>query len=85
MIPLVRSIVHALLWDAMAVRRWLRALAVSFSVGGATFADQAAAIIGRPGWAIGIKLAALVLAFVGGAISVGEKNPPPPASPGANA
>lgn len=77
MIPLVRSIVYALLWDERAVRRWLRGLAVSFAVGGATFADQAAAIIGRPDWTTKIKLAALVLAFIGGAISVGEKNPDP--------
>lgn len=81
MIPLVRSIIHALLWDAMAVRRWLRGLAISFSAGGVAFGDQLAAIVGRPGWATGIKLAAAALAFIGGAISVGEKNPPRAADP----
>lgn len=75
MIPLIRSVVHALLWDAMAVRRWLRGLSVSFAVGGVAFADSVADVIGHPGAGKVIKVAALALAFIGGAISVGEPNP----------
>lgn len=75
MIPLVRSIFHALLWDPMAVRRWLRGMAVSFAVGGVAFADQIAAVLGSPGAAKTVKIVALALAFIGGAISVGQQNP----------
>ncbi len=77
MIPLVRSIVHAMLWDPMAVRRWLRGLAVSFSLGGVAFADQVAAVLGTPGAAKTVKVVALALAFVGASISVGQANAKP--------
>jgi len=80
MIPLVRSILHALLWDAMAVRRWLRGLAVAFSLGGVAFADGVAEVIGHPGWARAVKITALGLAFIGGAISIGERNAAPAGS-----
>lgn len=77
MIPLVRSIVHALLWDAMAARRWLRGLAVTFSIGGVAFADQVAVEIGHGVAGRTVKVIALVLAFIGGSISVGQQNPKP--------
>ena len=77
MIPLVRSIVHAMLWDPMAVRRWLRGLAVSFSLGGVAFADQVAEVLGTPGAAKTVKVVALALAFVGASISVGQANAKP--------
>jgi hypothetical protein len=82
-IPLVRSIVYALLWDAAAVRRWLRGASIAFAVGGVAFADQLAGVIGAPGAVKTIKVVAALCAFIGGAISVGEKNAPPspPAAP----
>ncbi len=75
MIPLVRSILHALLWDPMAVRRWLRGLSVAFALGGVAFADQVADVLGHPTAGKTIKIIALALAFIGGAISVGQQNP----------
>lgn len=82
MIPLVRSIVLALLWDAAAVRRWARGASITFAVGGVAFADQLAVVIGAPGAVKTIKIVSLACAFIGGAISVGERNPPqPPAAP----
>src|SRR6266540_1344494 len=78
MIPLVRSIVHAMLWDPLAVRRWLRGLAISFSLGGVAFADQVAAVLGTPGSAKTVKIVALALAFIGASISIGQQNAKPP-------
>lgn len=80
MIPLVKSIVHALLWDAMAVRRWLRGAAIACATGGVAFADQIATTLAVPAAGKTIKIAALLLGFIGGAISVGEPNPKPEAT-----
>lgn len=77
MIPLLRSVIHALLWDAMAARRWLRGAMLAFSGGGLAFADNLAGIVGAPGAVKAIKVAAVVCGFVAGAISVGEPNPKP--------
>lgn len=76
MIPLVRRLFRALLWDELAVRRWLRGGALAFAAGGIAFADQLASIVGAPGAVRGIKIAAVICGFVGGAITAGERNPP---------
>lgn len=74
MIPLIQRIVHALLYDEMAARRWLRGGLFGFATGGLAFADQLAAIVSSPGAVKGIKVAAVVSGFVAAMINLGEKN-----------
>lgn len=81
MIPLLKRIVHALLWDELAAVRWLRGALLMFAAGGVAFADQLAAVLGEggsPGTVRAIKIAALVAGFLGGAVTAGQRNPPPP-------
>lgn len=81
MIPLIRRIFHALLWDELAARRWLRGGLLGFATGGLAFADQLAAIVAAPGAVKSIKVAAVVCAFVGAMVNLGEKNPKPEDAP----
>ncbi len=74
---LLLDILSALWNDDMAARRWLRGASHTLALGGLAFADQIAALINAPGAVKAIKLAAIVCAFMGGAISVGEKNAQP--------
>jgi hypothetical protein len=88
MIPLLKGILHALLWDELAAVRWLRGALLMFAAGGVAFADQLAAVLGEAGSAgtiRAIKIAALIAGFVGGAVTAGQRNPPiePPAAPAA--
>lgn len=78
MIPLIRRLKTAFLYDELAVTRWLRGLVLLLGGGGIAFADQLAGILGEgasPGFIKGIRVASLVCLFAGGAITAGEKNP----------
>lgn len=75
MIPLVKSIFRALLWDEMAARRWFRGALGTMAVSGVGFADQIASFLGAPRLIATIKVASLICALVAGVTSVGQQNP----------
>ncbi|WP_242394862.1 hypothetical protein [Anaeromyxobacter oryzisoli] len=84
MIPLIKAIIHALLWDELAAIRWLRGACLTFAAGGVAFADQIAGILGEAGAprvVQAIKLVAVACGFLGGAITAGQRNPPATTAP----
>ena len=74
MVPLIKRLVKALLWDELAAKRWLRGGLLTAAAGGVAFADQLATTLGDPSWVKGVKVAAIICGFLGGAITAGEKN-----------
>lgn len=76
MIPLIKRLINSLLFDELAVTRWLRGLCLALAAGGVALGDQLADLIGAPEVGTWIKGAAIVAGFVGGAITAGERNPP---------
>lgn len=75
MIPLIRNVVRALLWDELSAVRWLRGATLALAGGGVAFGDAVAEALGSPGAGKWIKLGAAAAAFAGGAITAGERNP----------
>lgn len=77
MIPLIKSIAHAFLWDELAFTRWARGTMLGVSACGVAFADSLAAIVGdgSPGLIKTIKVASVVCGFLAGAITAGQRNP----------
>ncbi len=84
MIPLVRSIVHALLWDPLAARRWIRGFLL--------WLGGSAVMVASVGWEVAQawpfrewvgRLAIAGILGLGGMVTAGEKNPKPaaPAAP----
>lgn len=76
MIPLVRSMIHALLWDAMAVRRWMRGFAMW--AGAVLMQVVSAGFDVVRGWSLrewAGRIGVAAVLGIGGLISVGEKNP----------
>jgi hypothetical protein len=85
-IPVLKSMIHALLWDPMAFRRWARGFAL--------WLGGAAVMVASVGWEVAQhwtlrewlgRLAIAGVLGIGGLISVGEKNaaaPQPPPSAG---
>lgn len=69
MIPLIKQIVHSLLWDPDAARRWISMTIGSLGAGGATFADQLASTAGSPKLVTAIRLASFVAVLVSSAWS----------------
>lgn len=69
MIPLVRQIIHSMLWDADAARRWILGGLGLLGAGGATFAEQIAATISAPRTVQAIRIASFAATFVAGAYS----------------
>lgn len=63
MIPLIASVLHALLFDANAVRRWIRGGVGVLAVSGAAYADQVGALLHAPGVASWMRAAAVLAAF----------------------
>jgi len=76
MIPLIKRLVMAFLFDEGAVTGWIRGAILMFSATGIAFADQIASDIEMPGAAKTIKLVAVICGFFAGAIRAGEKNQP---------
>ena len=77
MIPLVKRLIHAFLFDEGAVIGWIRGMMMMFAASGIAFADQIASVVeGGPRLVKVIKLLAIVCGFIAGAIRAGEKNPP---------
>lgn len=76
MLPFLKNITHALLFDELAFRRWCRGITLAFAGTGFAFADQLAALINAPMAVTVIKVASVVCAFLGGTISIGQKNKP---------
>ncbi len=76
MIPLIKKLVHAFLFDEGAVTGWIRGFFLTAAAGGVAFADQVAEALGDPGAAKIVKITAIVCGFIGGTIRAGEKNPP---------
>lgn len=82
MIPLIKRLVRAFLFDEGAVTGWIRGGMLMFAAGGIAFANEVAAIIEAPGAVKTIKLVAVACGFLAGAIRAGEKNPPAVAGDG---
>jgi len=76
MITIIQKFVHRLLYDELAVRRWARSFTIGVATAGVGFADQLANLLESPDSARKIKIAGVVCAMLGGAITAGEKNPP---------
>jgi hypothetical protein len=74
MITLFRHLFSKLLYDELAVRRWLRAGLLFAGTAGVAFADQLAALVQDEGLARYLKIAGVICAAAGGAITAGEKN-----------
>jgi hypothetical protein len=88
MIPLVRRLVHALLWDELAAKRWVRGFFLW--LGGAAVMVASVGWEVAQGWSVKEwvgRLAIAGIAGIGGMITAGEKNPKaeeaPPPAPGA--
>lgn len=84
MIPLLKRIAGAFLYDELAARRWIRGLLLAFAAGGVAFADQLSSLFGEAGGSgtvRAIKITALVAGFFGGSVTAGERNPTLPESP----
>ena len=73
MIPLFKKLIAALLYDDLAVRRWLRAAVMAMAGSGMMWGDQIAANLGTPAkW---VKVCAVGCMIIAGIINLGEKNP----------
>jgi hypothetical protein len=72
MIPFLRRIAYALLWDELAARRWVRGLLLG---GGATLVGAAPMM--AEDWRVPAMIAGGLLTCVGGLVSVGDPNPKP--------
>lgn len=80
MITLWRKFWHALLWDELAARRWLRGAVLCVGGAGITVASVGWDV--AQGWTLRDWAGRLVFAAVlgaGGMITAGEKNPKPEA------
>lgn len=72
MIPLFKKLLNSLLYDDLAVRRWLRAGIMTLAASGMAWGDQLSEILGAPvRW---IKIAAVIAMAISLAITAGEKN-----------
>jgi len=81
-IPLIKRVFRAFLFDELAAVRWLRGATLAFAAGGLAFADQLASVIApdgapEPGVVRAIKIAAVICGFLAGAITAGERNAKP--------
>ncbi len=79
MVPLIKHLVHALLFDELAVRRWSRGFLLWLAtIAGQVVVDPEAALewTGKE-WAL--RLAVAALAGSAGLINLGERNPREPA------
>jgi hypothetical protein len=74
MITLIKHMFAKLLYDELAVRRWLRAGLLFAGTAGVAFADQLAALVQDEGLARYLKIGGIVCAAAGGAVTAGEKN-----------
>ncbi|MEM2161033.1 MAG: hypothetical protein QXN55_08780 [Candidatus Nitrosotenuis sp.] len=74
MIPLIKKLAKALLYDELTFVRWARGIAIGMSAGGVAFADQLAEAIGAPGAVKTIKITAAICGLAGGMITAGQKN-----------
>lgn len=74
MIPLIKRLVRAFLFDEGAVTGWIRGATLMFSVSGLAFSNQIATELGWPGGATVVKWLAVICGFIAGAIRAGEKN-----------
>lgn len=75
MLTLLKRLWRKLLYDEMAVRRWVRAGLMGLAAGGIGFADQMAGLIDAPGAVRTIKLVAAAAAFLSVSINLGDRNP----------
>jgi len=66
--------VRSFFLDEEFFKRAMRPLLITFGLSGVAFADQIASVIASPRAVAWIKGTAIVFAFIGGAIKLGEKN-----------
>lgn len=80
MIPLFRGLVHALLYDELAAKRWIRGFML--------WLGGSAVMVASVGWEVAQawslrewfgRLSIAGILGLGGMITAGEKNPKPPA------
>lgn len=73
---LLKNLGRKLIYDELAVRRWIRAGMLFVGTSGVAFADQVAQLIESPESVRKIKIIGVVCAAIGGAITAGERNRP---------
>jgi hypothetical protein len=82
MITLIKNLAAKFFYDELFVRRWLRSFLLFAGGAGIAFADQLSQFIESPKAVKYLKIAGVVCAAAGGAVTAGQKNQPteqPPA------
>lgn len=79
---IIVKLLHALLYDELAVRRWVRGGCIALAVGGPTLINQMSDLLGGSTKLLqALKGLTILCGFVGGAITAGERNVRPEEQP----